>query len=60
VKKQYLIKVWFFHEDNESPPVIRGRMLERFSFLEDALENIEIIPLNKGQEKTKKGQPPTG
>jgi hypothetical protein len=50
LKKTYLIKVWFFHGDTEPPQVIRGKMLERFKFLGDSLENIEVIDLEKEEE----------
>jgi len=43
----HLIKIWFYISSKESPEVIRGRMLERFEYLGDALENIEIIPLEE-------------
>jgi hypothetical protein len=52
-KKTYLIKVWFFHDDIEPPEVIRGKMLERFKFLGDSLENIEVIDLEKEEESKK-------
>jgi hypothetical protein len=53
----HLIKVWFLDNfpKNWTKEMIRAAMLERFGFLGDRLENIEIIPLNKEQEKIKKG-----
>ena len=43
----YLIKVWFFEKfpSNWTKEMIRGAMLERFGFLDDKLENIEIEEL---------------
>jgi len=50
-KKTYLIKVWFYHDDTKPPEVIRGKMLERFKFLGDSLENIEVIEKKKVKNK---------
>jgi len=43
-KATHLIKVWFFEKfpSNWTKEMIRGAMLERFSYLGDRLENIEI------------------
>jgi hypothetical protein len=49
-RKTYLIKIWFFHDDAEPPEVIRGKILERFKFLGDSLENVEVIDLEEKEE----------
>jgi len=51
VEATHLVKVWFYINSNQSLEVIRGIMLERFKFLGDALENIEITSLKKEVEK---------
>ena len=51
VEATHLVKVWFFINSKEPLQVIRVRMLERFKFLGDALENIEITSLKKEVEK---------
>jgi hypothetical protein len=52
-RKTYLIKIWFFHDDTEPPEVIRGKILERFRFLGDSLENVEVIDLEEKEEESK-------
>ena len=54
VEATHLVKVWFFINSNQSLEVIRVRMLERFRFLGDALENIIVEPLDETKEKKQK------
>jgi hypothetical protein len=51
----HLIKVWLFDNfpKNWTKEMIRAAMLERFGFLGDRLENIEIIQLNKEVRENK-------
>ena len=50
-KATHLVKVWFFIDSDEPDEDIKGRILEKFSFLGDSLENIEIIPLTSRKER---------
>ena len=54
VEATHLVKVWFFINSKEPLLVIRARMLERFKFLGDALENIIVEPLDETKEKKQK------
>ena len=54
VEATHLVKVWFYINSNQSLEVIRARMLERFRFLGDALENIIVEPLGETKEKKQK------
>ena len=45
VKATHLIKVWFYESFPKTwtKEMIRGAILERFSWLDDKLENVEIV-----------------
>ena len=45
----YLIKIWFYEAfpKNHTKDMIKAEILERFEYLDDKVENVEVISLTE-------------